>query len=182
MFQVQSKKGLYAIGLLAMLAGSVNVYAGRFDIPPRENLYTAKQHIQTLSYHVQGLISRSSGQVSGGQDEPCSRDRRFRGGNYIHEGEDDVVENDNLANIALQVMGREIFELGQIVDQANASYGTPDVYMYLNRACHKAGKLLGANQGAKVSAAIPITGYVQPSDFDANDFELQAVRQQLWCH
>lgn len=184
MFRVPQKKRLYAIGLLAMFTASMNAYAGRHDIPPRQNLYVAKQHVRSLQYHVQNLISKCNGQSGSdnGRDEPRSDGPRGCIGISETEDSGNVIENDNLANIALQVMGREVFELGQQLDQAIMYYGTPSVGMYINQVCHKASKLLIANQGAKVSAALPINGYVQAVDFDPNDDELQAVRQQLWCY
>ena len=100
----------------------------------------------------------------------------------VNESANEVLENDQLASFALQVMGRETFELGQLIDQTFANYNTPLFWSYWQQACDKACKLMIGNQGAKASAALPQTGLITPADFYVNDSELQAVRQSLWCH
>lgn len=177
---VQKISGL---GLLGLVSGmSMNVYA-HGGTPPKHNLYLAKQHTENARFHIQSLIYRCGGQGGGRDERPDYPRRRGGGGTRISSETESVgLDNDNLANLALQIMGREIFELGEKIDLAIANYGTPTGDSYIYQSCKKASKLLKGNAGAKVSAALPIMGFVQPSDFDANDVELQAVQDQLWCY
>ena len=179
--------------------------------PPYENLGAAKQFVQSVSLRVQGLIGRcggNHGDGSGGWGDGQGH-RGNNGGNsdfpgspsrgrhfpYLAaerldvdgavdsngEGNGDQLENDNLANLALQVMGRELFELGQVVDQATMNYNSPAFWGYWHQACNQTAQLIVGNQGAKVAASLPLQGLVSAIDFAPNDQELQAVRQQLWC-
>jgi len=179
--------------------------------PPYENLGVAKQFVQSVSFRVQGLIGRCGGDHgdrSGGWGDDQGR-RGDSGGSSGFPGfpshgrhfpfmapegldtdaaapssdyaSDDTLENDNLANLALQVMGKELFELGQLVDQATMNYNSPAFWGYWHQACNQTAQLIVGNQGAKVAASLPLQGLVSAIDFAPNDQELQAVRQQLWC-
>jgi hypothetical protein len=193
-----------AVAALTMLSTTASARGGAQ--PPYENLATAKQYVQSVSSRVQSLIYRIQGGGHGddgawgeGQPGHGGHGPRFPIGRGhfadrsqltdAEEFEDDVeateegevLENDHLANLALQVMGQKLFDLGQTIDQATMSYGTPGFWGYWTQACAKSKALIVANQGAKVSASLPLQGLATPADFEPNDFELNAVRQQLWC-
>lgn len=194
-----------AIAALSLLGTTASARGGAQ--PPYENLLTAKQYVQSVSSRVQALIYRIQGGGHGdggawgeGQPEHGGHGPRFPTGprhlversqlaeheEPLDEGleateEGEVLENDHLANLALQVMGQKLFDLGQTIDQATMSYGTPGFWGYWTAACAKSKALIVANQGAKVSASLPLQGLATPADFEPNDFELNAVRQQLWC-
>lgn len=95
--------------------------------------------------------------------------------------EGDQLENDQAATWALLGMGKKLFELGEKVDQATMAYNTPAFWVHWGQACHLASHLIGANQAAKVAAALPLQGLITPAEFVPNDQELHAVRQQLYC-
>jgi hypothetical protein len=97
------------------------------------------------------------------------------------EIEEDHLENDKVAGYALQGIGTGLTYLGQLIDQANMNYYTPQFWMYQQKACMKASLIIKAAIGGKVSAALPLRGLITPQDFVETEQEAYAVRGQLYC-
>jgi hypothetical protein len=172
-----------AVAALTMLSTTASARGGAQ--PPYENLLTAKQYVQSVSSRVQSLIYRIQGGGHGddgawgeGQPGHGGHGPRFPIGRGHFADRSQLTDAEQFED---EVMGQKLFDLGQTIDQATMSYGTPGFWGYWTQACAKSKALIVANQGAKVSASLPLQGLATPADFEPNDFELNAVRQQLWC-
>ena len=192
------------IGAFSLLA----VTASAQEIPPRGNLFMAKQAVARAQQQVQVLVYRISGGGGGGGDDNqcsaimnyhqcietqgCRWDREAGICTNIHRlndvdhrlgatGDDGVDENDFAANFALQGMGSGLTNLGQKIDQATLAWGTPGFFAPWSQACSSASNLLLANQAAKVAANLPAPGLVSANDFVPIDQELTSVRSLLFC-
>jgi hypothetical protein len=177
----------------------------------KQSVVAAQAMVQELVDRVNGGGNDDGGHDDGGgSDDPgsrsCSqinrRDQCVRAGcRWLQDGEfgqctdqiinggvvtrnldsGDVDENDHAAGWALQGLGSGLFQLGQLVDQMNASYGTWDFFNYWHQACHKTVSLLQGTQAGRTAANLPLAGFIRPYDFDPIEDELYAVRQDLWC-
>jgi hypothetical protein len=180
------------------------------QMPPRENLEAAKNIVIALESQVSQLVqeAQSGGQSGGGQSggQTCGQIRNQRtcnatsgcswsvrgdrGACYAQGGSfgvnadsaaGSINENDTAAEFALQGLGSGLFQLADLIDQADANWGTPAFWGPWQQACQKDGKLLFGAQAGKVSAQLPAQGFVTPADFDSIESELQDVRSQLFC-
>jgi len=174
-------------------------------MPPRPNLVRAKQIAVQLQAEVQQILVRAQGGGTNPNPGSCQaiRDQRtckatpgcgwLRGSCVksppftgviapgLAQDEGDVDENDNAAEFALEGLGSGLFQLGQLIDQANWAWGTPGFWQPWQEACQKDGELWFGADAGKVTASLPLQGFISPADFEPLEQELQDIHATLFC-
>lgn len=201
-FNGTAKRALATIGILV----SANAFAQ--NRPPLQNVQIAQGKVATINAHVNRIVNRGQGGGGGhggGGGDWCAQFRtpeqcpvractwrghgrigrceaaRHGGRHHFHPVNYGHNENDAAALIAMQVMTIGMNALSNDLNNAAASYWTPQFFHWHNQVCDRSGRLIAANQGAKVAAAIPPSINIQPGEFDFIDQELIQVRQLMWC-
>lgn len=165
--------------------------------PPLQNIQAAYQKVMQINNHLNNVVlggggggggPRQPGQGGGwnpghGEGEGGGRHGHGGGGGWGSESgpRSFINENDVAAKFAALGMSKLTQELANMVLSLTANYYSPYFFQYHQQTCHKSAKVLIANQGAKVAAALPQVGYILPQFFEAYDVELIQTRQLIMC-
>lgn len=92
-----------------------------------------------------------------------------------------VPENDFLAVPVLLTIQNQLFQLGQLIDQAVSSFPGPNYLLMVQQACIRSKSIESQARSGQSLAAQPVVGLVKPAEFTEIIGEMNAVQSDLSC-
>lgn len=92
-----------------------------------------------------------------------------------------VSEADLLAISALLVIQSDLFEIGELIDQAIAAWPAPAAFFFVSQACTLTTRVISTSRSGQFVASLPPTGLVTPDEFTPLIDEANNVRALLGC-